>query len=227
MSISSKLFTLMLTGLLALCIGPACYADNLVFYSTLGSGADVYDSSNNGWPIYGAASPDGPGYQYALADPFTPINTGYFTELDIALSYVNGDNSVVVDLMSNEIPLGPGSVLDSWVVSDLPPTQTCCTLQMLSSTASTPLLLTANTPYWVAVFPGGSDTYAGWDTNSTGVDTTIYANYGNGWTIDSGGPAGAFEVQGDTSLAPEPSTLSLFGTGLLGLAGWLRRKACR
>ena len=49
-------------------------------------------------------------------------------------------------------------------------------------------------------------------------------------TISTGGPIDTFEgnfapAATGTSVTPEPSSIALLGTGLLGLAGWVRRRS--
>jgi hypothetical protein len=56
----------------------------------------------------------------------------------------------------------------------------------------------------------------------------VFENMGSGWALYSSGvTVGAFEVQGEASTIPEPGTLSLLGSGFLGLAGMLRRRLRR
>jgi hypothetical protein len=61
-----------------------------------------------------------------------------------------------------------------------------------------------------------------WDGRTVNGTTTQYITlYKNQWRIDNKGDIGL----GTTTLAiPEPSTLGLLGTGLIGIAGTLRRK---
>lgn len=61
-----------------------------------------------------------------------------------------------------------------------------------------------------------------WDGRTVNGTTTQYITlYKNQWVNDHGGNIGL----GTTRLAvPEPSTLGLLGTGLIGIAGTLRRK---
>ncbi len=194
-----------------------CFADSVV-YSNIGTGGDVY-SDIEGWAVIGAASPYGFGYQLAPAFPFTPASTVYFTELDIALKYGGvGANSMTVDLMSDNS--GPGSVLESWSISGLPFETTCCSLTALSGNGTIPL--ESGSTYWVGVLPGADDSFGSWAGNTTGVSATEFENEGTGWSQHGFNSVGAFEVQG--SPVPEPGTLSLLGTGLLGLAGLMRRK---
>jgi len=72
----------------------------------------------------------------------------------------------------------------------------------------------------VVVFSG---TFNGTLTSSNGVVTISYAPGGvpiiGGFQISAAGL-----VSGDTIVTPEPGTLGLLGTGLVGLAGIVRRK---
>jgi hypothetical protein len=149
----------------------------------------------------------------------------------MALAYAGGNgNSATVELMTNAS--GPGTVLESWTASPLSPEAQCCTLTALSGNGS--IQLEAGTTYWVGVLPDASDNFVLWNFNSTGAFTdTEYENYGNGWVpnkVVETYETGAFEVLGTGSTepppptVPEPGTMTLLGTGLLGLAGMLRQR---
>lgn len=222
MQIPRNLSLALLVCLLVPCVGQKCLADSVV-YSNLGTGADVY----NGFAfsaILGSSGEGSHGLASYTAESFTPANSYHFTELEVALAYFGfGTDSVTVDLMSDAG--GPGTVLESWSVSNLAAPSTCCTLQTLSGNGS--ILLDAGTPYWLAINLGDDTTDAGWNDNTTGASGTIAINRGSGWVLD--GPVndiGAFEVDGipAASTIPEPSTLVLLGSGLLGFVGTLRRR---
>jgi hypothetical protein len=217
MRISSGVLGVMLTGFLAISTSPALFADD-VLYSNLGSGSTVYQGGA-GWYV---------DTNYKPAFSFTASSTDYLTELDIALSSSSGTNAVTVELLNDSS--GPGTVLESWAVGNLPLfNTTSTTLQTLTSTGGVELV--SGDTYWIAMLPGGSDTYAVWNWNSTSATGTQYENEGSGWAeYATDVPTGAVEVLGTSETptpTPEPGTFALLGSGLLGLAGALRRKYCR
>ena len=82
---------------------------------------------------------------------------------------------------------------------------------------------TANTTYWLSVYPDlGFPPQWGWETG-TGGDGAAYQCY-----LEACGPIPndlSFAVFGNpVTTTPEPGSLILLGSGILGLAGTLRRK---
>jgi hypothetical protein len=101
-------------------------------------------------------------------------------------------------------------------------------LQTLTSTGG--IELVSGDTYWVAVLPGTPGTDAVWYFNSAGATGTLYESQGSGYVEgETGATTGAYEVLGTSgeTVTPEPGTFALLGSGLLGLAGALRRKYCR
>jgi hypothetical protein len=215
---SRKLCKVVLTSLLVFGFGQKCFADS-VLYSNLGNGSDVYSSSSIG--------------ALGISFSFVPTSTAYFTELDIALDagYFTGDgvvdlgsDSATVELMSDSAG-SPGSALESWNVSGLPSfIGACCSLISLPGDGT--ILLDSGTTYWVAAFAGDDEIW--WNENATGAIQGLSSwTAGYGWTnYPLPYIGGALEVQG-VSATPEPGTLTLLGSGSLGLAGLMRRRLRR
>ncbi|MBZ5609646.1 MAG: hypothetical protein LAP38_15400 [Acidobacteriia bacterium] len=203
---------LVVTLAAAMCLSSRASADTV--YSNLGSGTTVYNSGT-GWSVSTVAST---GFLLQPAFSFTPSGTFNFTELDIALGFINGTNSVTVDLMSDSGG-SPGSVLDSWNVSGLPAFGSCCTLQALLANNTT--TLASGTPFWVAVLPGAADTYAVWNLDSTGALGDVFEDQGSGFALfGADATVGAFQVLGDPSTAvPEPRSgmLAVIAAGMLAM----------
>jgi hypothetical protein len=76
--------------------------------------------------------------------------------------------------------------------------------------------------YWASVVPDlDFPPQWGWATSSTGDGAGYQCYFGSCATV--GGVNFAFAIDG-TSPVPEPGTMVMLGTGILGLAGTLRRK---
>jgi PEP-CTERM motif len=91
--------------------------------------------------------------------------------------------------------------------------------------------LSAGTQYWLTL--GGANDSAGtqfdaWDVNG-GPASCSFAVGGNPiGDCGLGSPEGeAFTIYGTSSTTPEPGSLMLLGSGVVGLAGFLRRKLSR
>jgi len=205
-----------LAASIVLATGSRSFADTVV-YNNLGTPGNVYDCCT-GLTAAGATSTPGTTYS---AFSFTPSTTVDFTQLTMGLSSVSGANAVTVELLGDAS--GPGSVLDSWNVINLPTFGTCCTLQDLSGNG---IALNSGTTYWLAVLPGNSGTWAVWNENTVGAMGAQYLNQGSGFINVGSQTVGAFEVEGSAivpSAVPEPGSVVLLSTGLLGLA-WASRK---
>lgn len=82
----------------------------------------------------------------------------------------------------------------------------------------------ANTRYWVSVVPDiGFPPQWGWGTSTVGGGDAYQIYFGSGYRRDNNM---AFELDGSSHAPiPEPATLLLFGTGLVGAArrGWRKK----
>jgi hypothetical protein len=98
----------------------------------------------------------------------------------------------------------------------------------------TSLVMTAGNTYWLSISnatDAANDDTQGWDIPNGGRGGPATCNYrqvgiNHGVCSDTGGES--FTLTGSTpGTTPEPSSILLFGSGILGLAGVLRRKLTR
>ncbi len=181
-----------------------------VIYSSLGPG-NAYN------PTDGICVGTGCGpFQSALAMSFTPAHSSSMYGVEVALSYVSGTPAATVSLDAGAGGF-PAAVLASWNLTAFPSFGTCCTVETLL--AAVPVRLDAGAQYWIVVTAGAPDTFLRWNRDVTGMSTPFDVNVGYGFLPDGSSDL-AFAVQ-----TPEPASLLLLGTGLVGLARMIRRKA--
>ncbi|HWA03988.1 MAG TPA: choice-of-anchor R domain-containing protein [Rhizomicrobium sp.] len=138
------------------------------------------------------------GQTYWLAGSFVPESDATVKEIDAAVGYVTGANTVVVTLYDDNGGV-PGNVLAKGKASGLTTFGTCCGLAIAKGKH---VALTAGHTYWVAVTTDGadSDTWAAWNFNSTNqIDpVSVAVSNGGAWSAAGGEvPAPSFAVIGD------------------------------
>lgn len=167
-----------------------------------------------------------------IASSFIPTETATLTDAVLAMRLAQGfavTNPVTVFIESS-VASAPGSIID--------------TLTQVGNQSGAPSLidfvcascsvLDAGTMYFLVAYQPDIETSNGWNfvdltTKGTVFDNQVGSPTGP-WSNDPNEFLPAFEVNGTTSTStsstPEPSTLVLLGTGILGLAGVARRKFC-
>ena len=110
----------------------------ITIYSSLGPGNTF--QTNSAWQVFGSNSGNG---LFEEAATFKPSSSVLLTQIDIALAWFGGTNSVVVTLNSDSGGF-PGSAIASWTVNNL---SFFGTLQTLLP--STTLSLAAGQSYWI------------------------------------------------------------------------------
>lgn len=154
------------------------------------------------------------------AQAFTTDAQEYQLEaISVAAVSYNGTNAMTFCLEADNgggVP-DDSNILATWTITGMTGPATSFAPQVLSGQ---PVVLAANTQYWVVAAPGATDTWAGWEENNLGATGLMAWDLGGGFF---NGTDNLAAMRVEAAPVPEPITLLVLGGATLAFTARRRR----
>ena len=202
-------------GILCNTLGSGC--------TTLGPG-NAYDGTN-GYFVDGSTF-----HNQVIANSFTLGAGATVGDAMLALGNKAGGNNPVNVYIESDSGGEPGSILASLSqVGTIPLWSNGSGGGLVTFTCSGAACTLGAGSYWLVAWEPDANTQQVWDFAYLDLPLVIFAYNTLGsptgpWITDAPVTDAAFQIDGPNNTTPEPGSLILLGSGLLGLAGVVRRR---